>query len=173
MSTTKKQLYWQIAVINKISRLKQGHSWTLVPAFISLSFVTILIGHLLPSVNPRLGNMAKTIPFSATVQQDGSMWISIFPLKEDIVVITSDRKKFIWPKQKAPQEALLPFQEYLKEKVQHESLATGLSMQANLTRTSVVLAVDQRLKYAHILPIIYALARAGISRYGFETNLHD
>ena len=173
MSKLKKQHYWETALIDKIRRLKEGYSWTLVPSLLSFSLVLILIGHLLPSLNPRLGNLSKTLPLATSPQQDGSMWISIFPWQDNIVVMTSDRKKFIWPKKRPTQESLHPFQVYLSERVQRESVAAGLSLQTNMARTSVVLAVDQRLKYAHILPIIYALAHAGISRYGFETNLHD
>ena len=173
MSRNKKQLHWEIAVINKIRRLHKPHSWAMIPAFLSFILVLILIGHLLPSTNPRLGNLAKILPLVTAKQKDGSLWISIFPKDNDIVVLTSDRKKFIWPKHQPPTESLKPFQAYLGEKVQRESISAGLSLQTNLTRSSVVLAVDQRLKYAHILPIIYALAQAGISKYGFETSFHE
>jgi hypothetical protein len=34
-----------------------------------------------------------------------------------------------------------------------------------------VLAVDQKLKYIHLRPVIYALAEARIAKYGFETRM--
>jgi hypothetical protein len=44
-------------------------------------------------------------------------------------------------------------------------------MESNLTRTTAVLAVDQKLKFNHLRPVIYALAEARISKYGFETRM--
>ena len=49
--------------------------------------------------------------------------------------------------------------------------SAGLLNEAISNQLIVVLAIDQKLKYSHIRPILYALAEAGINQYAFETSL--
>ena len=64
------------------------------------------------------------------------------------------------------------FRDYLEGVLKKEAVSFALNMEAPPTRMTAVLAVDERLTYAHIRPFLYTLASVGITQYGFETKIH-
>lgn len=161
---------WEETILRYQERLRLPYYWYPYPALISVALVYILSGHILPGINPRLGSMANVLSFKAKRQNEGSIWIGAYPDKGQIVIQTGDRHNFRWPLNTRSEKDISAFILYLKERVKKESVATGLSLQTSLTKISAVLAIDQRLNYGQIQPIITALAQAKISRYGFETQ---
>jgi hypothetical protein len=152
-------------------RLSEPLHWYPFPAMIGFTLVLILGGHLLTDLNPRLGARVDILPFDAPRHRDGGIWLGLYPKDDQLHIVTSDRQKFTWPLDSQQMSAVQPLVDYLNQKVQQEIYGTALKMESTVTRTTAVLAVDQRLRYFHIRPVIYALARARISQYGFETRI--
>ncbi len=162
---------WVQGVLRLKERLAEAVQWYPFPAMIGFTLVMILGGHLLTDLNPRLGARVDVIPFEAPKHQDGGIWLGIYESNQQLNVVTSDRRRFSWSLQDNQIAATSELRDYLIQRTQKEVHATALKMQTNMTQTTAVIAVDQTLKYAHLQPIIYALAEAGISQYGFETRI--
>jgi biopolymer transport protein ExbD len=151
-------------------RLDENPNWFPIPAFIAFGLVIVLTGHILFGTNPRAGNPANIISFPSEPRADAAIWLSVTPIDDQIVVTTSDRKVFKWRQQVRTPVELSAFTNYLKRRVADEVEAAAMAKRALKKQATAVIAADQRLKYLHIRPIIYALAEAGISQYAFETQ---
>ncbi|MFW7378253.1 MAG: hypothetical protein ACOH5I_05570 [Oligoflexus sp.] len=162
---------WVLAILKMKERLSEPLYWYPFPAMIGFTLVLILGGHLLTDLNPRLGARVDVIPFEAPRQRDGGIWLGVYQDGHHIHVVTSDRKKFSWDIDSNQAKDIDPLVKYLKVRVQKEIYGTAMKLEPNLTQSTAVIAVDQRLRYGHLRPVIYALAEARISRYGFETRI--
>ncbi len=159
------------AVFSQLERLKENIWWFPFPALIAFGLVFILAGHLLTDLNPRLGSVTDPIQLNTKPFPDGAIWMAINVNADHITVTTADRKKFSWPALHTTMRDLEPFTSYLKKKKQEEIYKSVRLLENSAVRSRVVIAVDQNAKYIHIRPVIYALAEAGISKYGFETRI--
>lgn len=164
---------WQDRLVNMKERLQKPYYWYPYPALLAVGLVFILNGHLFPGLNPRYGSPVGVTNLSAKQQKEGSIWIGVYPVGEKVIAITAERKYFQWPLKDPKAEHIQDFIKYLKERAHREIVATGLSLDANLTKIAAVIAVDERLQYGHLRPVLQALAAAKISRYGFETKILD
>lgn len=162
---------WVQSVLRLKERLGEAAQWYPFPAMIGFALVMILGGHLLTDLNPRLGARVDVIPFDAPRHQDGGIWLGVYASGGQLNIVTSDRRRFSWSLSDNQVTASQELTDYLKQRTYKEAYSTALKMQTNMTQTTAVIAVDQTLKYAHLQPVIYALAQAGISQYGFETRL--
>lgn len=162
---------WVEALLSLKERLQEPIFWFPFPALLAFGLVIILRGHLLTGLNPRLGARVDVIQYDAKTLQDGGIWLGIFQDGKEVLVVTSDRRRFSWPIDSQSLKDVGPLVAYLKSRVRKESYSTAIKLESNLTRTTAVLAVDQKLKYVHLRPIIYALAQARIAKYGFETRI--
>ncbi len=152
-------------------RLHEPILWFPFPALIAFGLVIILRGHLLTGLNPRLGARVDVVQYKAPLLQDGGIWLGVYQEADQVVVVTSDRQRFKWSLTSQDMRELKPLVRYLESRVRKEAYSTAIKMESNLTRTTAVLAVDQKLKFNHLRPVIYALAEARISKYGFETRM--
>ena len=73
-------------------RLRDDSKWELLPAGISFTIAMLFIGHLLPGLNPRLGNRANIMELEAKNEPDGSIWLGVFIKDGSFYIQTSDRK---------------------------------------------------------------------------------
>lgn len=162
---------WVVAISRFRERFEEPLQWYPFPSMIGFMLVMILSGHLLTDLNPRLGARVDVVPLHAPRHQDGGIWLGVYELNGWINVVTSDRKKFQWQAKSSSEKEIEPLIKYLKKSVNHEALSMALKLESSLTRTTAVVAVDQKLKYIHLKPILSALAAAKISRYGFETRI--
>jgi hypothetical protein len=170
-SQQSKHQSWVEALMALKERLQEPVLWFPFPALIAFGLVIILRGHLLTGLNPRLGARVDVIQYNAKNLPDGGIWLGIFQDATHVQVVTSDRRKFSWPIHSQDLKDLDPLIKYLQGRVKKESYSTAIKIESNLTRTTAVLAVDQKLKYIHLRPVIYALAEARIANYGFETRM--
>ncbi len=88
-----------------------------------------------------------------------------------LLIITDDHQRFTIPVLAPDLDAMRPFIKYLDERVREIAFKTTLDMEVDRDRIRAVLAIDQKLKYFHVRPLLYALAEAKISHYGFETRM--
>ncbi|HYX38284.1 MAG TPA: hypothetical protein VE954_34715 [Oligoflexus sp.] len=162
---------WVEALLGLKERLQEPILWFPFPALIAFGLVIILRGHLLTGLNPRLGARVDVIQYDAKNLPDGGIWLGVFQDGKQVLVVTSDRRRFTWPIDSQNMKDVEPLVTYLKNRVKKEAYSTAIKLESNLTRTTAVLAVDQKLKYIHLRPVIYALAEARIAKYGFETRV--
>ncbi len=162
---------WVIAITKLRERLDEPIQWYPFPAMIGFMLVMILGGHLLTDLNPRLGARVDVLPLDTARNQDGSIWLGVYLQNKMIHVVTADRKKFSWSQDSSNTHHFASLVKYLKLKSIKEAKTTALKMESNINRSTAIIAVDQRLRYSHIKPIIFALAEAKISHYGFETRI--
>lgn len=160
---------WVPYYIDARERLKVHLNWYPYLTIIAFGLVTILSGHILLTASVRMGHPANLLPFPADSQENGAIWFSVTPIESEIVVATASREVFRWKQNSRSIEDARDFIAWLKQRVRQEIESTALLNQVNSVRSSVVIAADQTLRFAHIRPIIYALAEAGINRYAFET----
>lgn len=145
-------------------------AWYPYPAAISFFLVLLLTAHVIFGTSSRLGTPSDVITFPSETRKDAAIWISVTPIGKEIVVATADRKVFRWPQEVRGMEPLAPFIKYLKGAVAKEIEAAALQKVVFEHQTTAVIAADQRLKYLHVRPLLYAFAAAGIAEYAFETQ---
>lgn len=160
---------WRESYNDAKERLRTPLWWYPFPMLLSFALVLLLTGHALIGTNPRMGNPASIVTFAAESRRDSPIWLSVTPIGDEIVVTTGDRKVFRWPQDKADGKALEPLRAYLKRAAAREVESAALVKAAAAHQTTAVIAADQRLKYLHVRPLLYAFAEAGIARYAFET----
>lgn len=152
-------------------RLRGETTWELLPAGICFTLAMLLIGHLLPGLNPRLGNRANITPLEAELEPDGSVWLGMF-IKDDIFHIqTSERNTLKFSVQDLNKSILPQLVTYLELRREKEITLLGSSLSYKPFRSNIVIAADQSLKYVHLRPVINSIAAAGYRRYSFETRI--
>jgi biopolymer transport protein ExbD len=155
-------------------RLRDSYSWYPFPCLISFFLVLLLTAHVVLSTNPRIGHASAVLPLAAEETEDSVIWLSVTAEDGKISVADNERRVFTWSEDVQTIEALDAFVFHLKNRAAEEIKAAALSKSIYQSQKRVVLAVDQKLKYRHFRPILYALAEAGFANYGFETiNLYD
>lgn len=162
---------WFALVQRTRERLIEPLLWFPFPALIGFGLVIILRGHLLTGFNHRLGTRADVVHLNAETLTAPGIWISIYQDKDQLVLVTDDHNRFMWPLGTRDMKTLKPFIDYLNKRTAEAAFKQTLSLEIEKDRTRAVLAVDQKLKYIHIRPILFALVEAKISNYGFETRI--
>jgi hypothetical protein len=151
-------------------RLREPIWWFPFPLFIGIGLALLLTAHVLFGSSPRIGHPADIITFPSETKPDGAIWLSMTPIGDEIVVTTGDRKVFRWPQSARTLDELKGLRAYLKSVVAREIEAAALVGKAYEHQTRAVIAADQRLKFFHVRPLLYAFAEAGITHYAFETQ---
>lgn len=162
---------WHEQVKNMRERLSEPLLWFPFPALIAFGLVIVLRGQLFAGFNHRLGTEANVVEMPAEPLRSPGIWLSITQRDNDILIITDDHKSFRVPLAAPNVEALQPLVHYLDQRVRDIAFKSTLDLKVDQDRIRAVLAVDQKLRYIHVRPILYALAEAKISNYGFETKL--
>jgi hypothetical protein len=152
------------------TRLRQPLWWYPAPALLGAGLALVLTSHVLLGTNPRAGNPADVLTFPGESRKDSAVWLSMTPMGKEVVVTTNDRRVFRWPQDTRDLSTLRPLVEYLKSRVAVEVGSAALSGRATPAASSAVIAADQRLKFLHVRPVLYAFAEAGITQYAFETQ---
>lgn len=160
---------WAVYYNQAKDRLKVPIIWYPYLAIIPFFLVTLLNGYTLLTASVRMGHPSTLPPFPAESQKNGAIWFSVTPIGKEIVVATASREVFKWNQNSRGIQDSRKFINWLKKRVEQEIESASLLNQVNSTRASVVISADQTLTFAHLRPIIYGLAEAGVSRYAFET----
>ena len=162
---------WLGQVQRTRERLTEPLLWFPFPALIAFGLIIVLRGQLLNGFNYRLGTRADVVHLQAETLGSPGIWLSIYQEADQLVLVTDDHNRFEWPLGTKDMKALRPFIEYLNHRTAEAAFKMSLALEVDKNRTRAVLAVDQKLKYIHIRPILFALVEAKISNYGFETRV--
>lgn len=173
MITRRQNKKWASAVERQFSRLNDRQTLFPYPAAVSFGLALILFTHFSLELNPRLGNPVEALPFATEQNEIGNLWFSVYVRDEKLVIRTLDRRLFKIPLNEFSIEDFSEFQAYLEEYIREKTMESAVSFDFEIRNTTAVFSVDQRLRYTHIRPLIYILAKVGITRYGFETQLSE
>lgn len=162
---------WIKAITDFKERLTAPLFWYPYPALIAFSLVTILNGQLLTYLNPRLGTSVEVIPLKAQRLILGDIWLGIKLNGEVLEIVTTDRRMFKWKNKSLERSDMRELINYLKQKTRQQAQSAGLKMKAMESDIRAIIAIDKNVSYAHLSPVLYALAEAKISKYGFESRI--
>lgn len=154
---------------NKRTQLSEFISWFPYPALISYCLAIIFIGHFLLGLNPRLGSPANTIHLKSVSQPEGAIWISLSLKDSDLIITTAEKDILKAPLSDLETNTIADLTKYLEKKTKEAILSSILSKTSNQIESIVVLAIDQSIQFKHLKPVIGSIAKAGISKYAFET----
>lgn len=143
-------------------------TWLLFIPFLAVLVLTIYTSL---QVNRKLFSLGRPIEMDGAAVADKEIWLSVGIRNDLIVIATPEGQSFSWPISGPDNAQLALLQDYLTERARYlvsDSVRRG---QLSGNHNSAALSVDQSLTYQHVRPIIYALAGAGFSRYGFETRI--
>jgi len=153
------------------SRLDETYDWFPMPALISFVLATILVGKGLPGLNPRVGFRSQAITYSSERQQEGSLLLSLRPQGEKLIISSSDGRSFQIPLSNPSEESLADLKRYLRKSASQTVISSVISNRSHKDQQTVVLIADERLRYDHVRGVLVALAKAGVTNYGFETMM--
>lgn len=159
------------SIIKQKLRLKEPVSWFPYPAMISIFFVLLCNGQIVPELNPRLGTPANVLSFNGEPSSEGSIWISVTLIKNKIVITTDNRDVITWNADDQSTDVSKPLTKFFQDRIKRIMLSATLTKHPGKQGSLVILAIDQSLKYIHLLPILESLAQSGISEYAFETKI--
>lgn len=152
------------------ARVGRDFTWFPFASLVPFGLLLILTGHLLPSLNVRLGSPAHLIELAGPPSPEGAIWFSLSVRDQFVIVTTDDRTIIKWPVNATTTEALAGLKHYLLEKQKRVFVATALAKRVSLSESLVIISADSSLKYRHVRPVIYLLAQLGLSNYAFETT---
>ncbi len=136
--------------------------------FFSITVLTFFVGF---ESSGRPNNHIAPFVHESTSAVDHALWMSVGIHDNTISVNTASGQTFRWPAEGPSQKEYEEFEKHItswsKRHLQNVVRAGQITADTNLA----AIAIDQRLTYHHVRPVIYALAAAGISKYGFETKL--
>lgn len=156
---------------NLRARLNEPLYWFPFPALIAFGLVIVLRGQTFSGLNHRVGTTANVVELTAEELHSPGIWLSITEENEQIAIVTDDHRRFQIPLATQNLESLEPFVRYLTERADSIAFKSTLDLSIDPERVRAVLAIDQSLRFFHIRPILFALAEAKISQYGFETRI--
>lgn len=136
--------------------------------FFSVALLTFFVGF---ESSFRTKNRIEPFVHESAPTADHALWLSVSISENTIIVNTATGETFRWPVEGPSQRDYDVFEKYMtiwaKRHLQNVVRSGQITGDTNLA----AIAIDQKLTYHHVRPVIYALAAAGISKYGFETRL--
>ena len=153
------------------TRLKLDAPFQALPLFIPFLAVVVLSLFTSLELNRKLFSNARPVEGAGTLAEEKEVWLSVGIRNNMVVVATPEGESFSWPISGPNKGELALLESYLSQRARKlvaDSVRRGL---LDRHQNVAALSVDQSLTYQHVRPIIYALAGAGFSRYGFETRL--
>lgn len=136
--------------------------------FFSITLLTFLVGFE-SSVRPT----SRIEPFvhQSAPSVDHALWMSIGIHESTISVHTATGDVFRWPAEGPSEKDYAAFEKHIISWSKRHLQGVVRSGQITPETNVAAIAIDQKLTYHHVRPVIYALAAAGVSKYGFETKL--
>ncbi len=161
----------RLALFRQKERLEEDRSFGISALFIPFMAVAVLTIYTGFETATRLYGVAQPLEHNSEPSNNYDLWLSIGPQQDKLVISSINGETFSWPLAGPSKDQVLPFNEFLKKTARHLVEGTVLKGQITADDSLVALSVDQRLTFHHIRPVIYALAAAGFSKYGFETRI--
>jgi hypothetical protein len=136
--------------------------------FFSVTLLTLFVGF-----ESSLRSSSRIEPFvhESAPASDHALWMSVGIRESGVRINTAAGETFQWSPDGPSKKDYEAFERHIISWSKRHVQNIVRSGQINSDTNMAVIAIDQKLTYHHIRPVIYALAAAGVSKYGFETKL--
>ena len=161
----------RLALARQKERLEEDRSFKVSSLLIPFMAVAVLSLYTSFETAIRLYGVAQPLEHNSEPTGAYDVWLSIGSRQDQLIISSINGETFSWPLAGPTTAEIKPFVEFLHKSARHIVEHTILKGQFRAEDSLVALSVDQRLTYHHIRPVIYALADAGFSKYGFETRI--
>lgn len=161
---------WRERVDKGLKRLHYPKVWFWGSALVPLCITILSYSYLLRNANPQLYNPVNQAELQTGVASWGEMWLSVTQNERLTQVVSSEGLIFIIDGQ-APKAGIDDLTEHLTTQVEKAAHAAALRLREKQGNT-LVLNVEESVQYRNMVPVLYAIAASGISRYSFETFRH-
>lgn len=148
-------------------RLQTAPVWAALPPLISAVLIILNID-VLSSLNPRHGQRAILSELPAEDPPGGGIRLTIHSDDEKVFIRTGTRQQFVYAKDDVLAGHVPELDAFLLDRTKDLARNAMLSLEYDPRFSYVTLAVDERLSYGLVKPIIRALAKAKLTKYGFE-----
>ena len=142
--------------------------FTLILPFMAVSVLTIYTSL---ETSTRLYGVSNPLEHNSEVVERSGLWLSIGIKNDQVIIRTINGQTFSWALSGPTEEQLTPLKTYLSAAAKDIVEKSVLKGQISSNDSLVALSVDQQLNFNHIRPVIYAIAGAGFTKYGFETRV--
>lgn len=139
----------------------------LIP-FLTAALLALFVGL---ETSSRYKSGIEPFYYPSSKSNDHKLWMSVGLINDRVMVRTSTDAQFSWSASGPTEDEYRSFEEHLRHWTKKHLKSVIVSGQLGADSNIAAIAIDQRLTFHHVRPIIYALAASGISRYGFETKL--
>jgi hypothetical protein len=158
------------SLLRQRERLTMAWTWNATYALLPMGLISVLLIFTSLETNKRIRSSAKPINLVGIESFESKLWFSIAPSKEGIRITTRDGDLFEIENsdQKLTSEK---FEAHVRQASKKSLVDIALANRMTNHSTFVVLSVDETLTYYHVRPVVYALANAGITNYGFEGRI--
>ena len=136
--------------------------------FFAVTLLTFFVGF---ESSFRTNSRIEPFVHESTPAADHALWLSVGISENAIIINTASGETFRWPVEGPSQKDYDVFEKFMAAWAKRHLQNVVRSGQITADTNLAAIAIDQKLTYHHVRPVIYALAAAGISKYGFETRL--
>lgn len=171
MTLQKQSSKLQAALLRQRERLAVPFTANPVILFIPFGLMCLLLIYVSLETSPRIYSNAKPLLLNHKEESPTfTLHYTIAPAPEGLRIVSNNGDIFSLNGQQ-DDKGLDLFTNSLKSSIRSTINDVALANRMDEQTSFVVLTLDERLTYAHVRPVIYALASAGITRYGFEGRI--
>ena len=153
-----------------VERLRIPIFWFPLPAFISLGLCMVLYVQIQYGFNPMRGLELSFPEAQGEEIQETSIMYSVFLHEDELVLINQSRRAIVLPKAIKSDNELIDFTKDLEKQIQKKLVDGIVARRITGAELTVIFMIDDSLRYAHIRPILQALAIVKVSNYGFAVR---
>jgi biopolymer transport protein ExbD len=168
MMISRKSPQIELAFVRLRENLSKGERGVPVALFIPVGFIALLMVFVALETNQRIKSLASPMTLEGEPAKETSLWYSIAPVEDGLLIAGNDGQSF---NVSATGEGYQEFENHLMERRKQLISDLTLANRMDGNSTFVILSVDEQLTYAQVRPVVYSLAKAGITKYGFEGKI--
>jgi hypothetical protein len=161
----------KLALFRQKDRLHQETPFKVSILIAPFLVVTVLTAYTSLETATRLYSVGQPLEHLGAPAGDHAIWLSIGAKDDRLFVTTINGQMFSWPLAGPSKKERAELDIYLHQQAQKLVTDATLQGQVENGKNTVGLSVDQHLTFLHVRPVLYALAEAGFSKYGFETRI--
>lgn len=139
----------------------------LIP-FLTAALLALFVGL---ETSSRYKSGIEPFYYPASKSNDHKLWMSVGLKDGRVMIRTSTDSQFSWSASGPTEDEYRSFEEHMQNWTKNHLKSLIVAGQLSADSNTAAIAIDQRLTFHHVRPVIYALAASGISKYGFETKL--
>jgi biopolymer transport protein ExbD len=163
---SQRRIFSESALGRQRERLDDDQHNMLLVILFPFGLAVLFLFYCCVDFNYRLGTESIPPELGVQIQETPALWLSVRVEGDDIQVTTRDLRTFKW--NGAKDEDYQNFKKYILDST--AQIVSDSILQKKIHDDFAVISADEKTSYRHLATIVYALAEAGISRYGLEAR---